>query len=284
MRASARALAWARFGSGIAALKQAYVLSSQGEPAVPAKKTDDKAARAKPTPKAAAKTAAKTAAKAAPKAAAKSADQPKAKTPVKASAAKGDAKRAVKPAAKPAAVKRAAPAATPSPKAASSKAEAEPAPRRKPGPKPKVKPAEPAPDAASLMKDAGKDPKPARAPAAAQAAHEAFQGAAKQSGERMASGMKDMMAQTRRLLEAQSESFAPMYLLPQECARFYAQRVKANLDLMNALAACREPGDAMAVWTDAAQRALEDYQDEMRRLGEFMTPVTPGSARKPGRN
>ena len=71
--------------------------------------------------------------------------------------------------------------------------------------------------------------------------------------------------------------------LALEAARFWARRLHAYADQMEALAACATPNDLAHAQTRFIERMRDDYAEEGRALGALLTPMTlPGGRRGNG--
>lgn len=92
------------------------------------------------------------------------------------------------------------------------------------------------------------------------------------AAEAMTSGVDSMMKagmQPALMLKAGADLMEHWVETSQLMAHFYADRMKANLAAMGALAQCRTPVEFMRVWTDNARRTLHDYADAMDRAIEI---------------
>jgi hypothetical protein len=66
-----------------------------------------------------------------------------------------------------------------------------------------------------------------------------------------------------------------------ESARFWARRMHAYADQMEALVSCRSPDDLATVQTQFLERMRDDYAAESQAIGAMLTPER-GKARRDG--
>jgi hypothetical protein len=77
-----------------------------------------------------------------------------------------------------------------------------------------------------------------------------------------------------------ANTFVASQRLALEAARFWARRLHAYADQMEALAACTSADDVAAVQTRFIDRMREDYVAESEAIGALMTPPPSPRARR----
>jgi hypothetical protein len=65
-----------------------------------------------------------------------------------------------------------------------------------------------------------------------------------------------------------------------EAARFWARRMRAYADQMEALCACSTPDELAAAHTRFLERMRDDYAAESKAIGELITPPDNNGAKR----
>lgn len=77
-----------------------------------------------------------------------------------------------------------------------------------------------------------------------------------------------------------ANTFVASQRLALEAARFWARRMHAYADQMEALAACATPDDLAQAQTRFIERMRDDYAEESKALGALLTPPSRPRARR----